>query len=311
MSPQVDINSRPPIDANTRHRRSTSNDISAFGDYSFEHVRASSLNTYITVSQKNTILVVRNVQFRLVITLPEKDHNLRVSRFYIIVQSREDPTALDDLGRERVEDKTYGVLYFRQDQPHIDLFVFFSVFFSCFFLFLALCVMLWKVKQAFDARRSRQLREREMECMASRPFAKVLVLVEPEESGGGGEEEFGGVGFDTFGFGFGGNGNSFMSTIYHRRGRLSRPMLRLHHHPMELSPAHAPPPRTHNLSVVPIAVEPTDDGIAAVGTVLFQLPGASQAPCHLCMGSTLTMRISPPQSAHKPTQRRRASSSPC
>lgn len=306
----MDINSLPPVEASARQRRSTG-DISAFGEYGFEHVTASSLNTYITISEKNTILVVRNVQFRLVITLPEKDHNLRVSRFYIIVQSRESPASQQQGSTDpQLRDKTYGILYFRQDQPHIDLFVFFSVFFSCFFLFLALCVMLWKVKQAFDARRSRQLREREMECMASRPFAKVLVLVEPNDAGGsGGDDDFG-VGLDGFGFGFGGTGNNFMSTIYHRRGRLSRPMLRLHH-PMELSPSHAPPPRTPQLSVVPVAVEPTDDGVAAVGTVLFELPGAWQAPCHLCMGSTLTMRITPPQVAHKPTQRRRASSSPC
>ena len=177
----MDINSLPPVDAHSRHRRSAS-DISAFGEYSFEHVTASSLNTYITISEKNTILVVRNVQFRLVITLPEKDHNLRVSRFYIIVQSRESPSPPLGTPDDQRQDKTYGILYFRQDQPHIDLFVFFSVFFSCFFLFLALCVVLWRVKQAFDARRSRQLREREMECMASRPFAKVLVLVEPNLS---------------------------------------------------------------------------------------------------------------------------------
>ena len=181
---QVNMDNLPPVDAGSRHKRSAK-DIAAFGDYTFEHVKASSLNTYITIEEKNTILVVRNVQFRLVITLPEKDHNLRVSRFYIIVQSRRDDNHRRRRGAEQQEAKTYGILYFRQDQPHIDLFVFFSVFFSCFFLFLALCVMLWKVKQAFDARRSRQLREREMECMASRPFAKVLVLVEPDDCAGG------------------------------------------------------------------------------------------------------------------------------
>ncbi|KAL8608233.1 hypothetical protein ACOMHN_016688 [Nucella lapillus] len=303
---KVDMDNHPPLDAGSRHKRSSAKDISAFGEYMLEHVRASSLNTYITITEKNTILVVRNVQFRLVITLPEKDHNLRVSRFYIIVQSRQ---GAGGGGEESPEAKTYGILYFRQDQPHIDLFVFFSVFFSCFFLFLALCVMLWKVKQAFDARRSRQLREREMECMASRPFAKVLVLVEPDEGG-----------------------NTFMSTIYNRRGRLSRPMLRLnhhhhhhhnhHHHPpsLELSPGQpvVPPPpssRTHHphhpLGVVPIAIEPTGDELASVGTVLFQLPGAWQAPSKLCIGSTLTYRIHPLHLTQKPQQRRRPSFSPC
>jgi hypothetical protein len=43
----------------------------------------------------------------------------------------------------------------RQDQLHIDLFVFFSVFFSCFFLFLSVVVVIWKVKQTADMRRAR------------------------------------------------------------------------------------------------------------------------------------------------------------
>nr|KAG5710511.1 hypothetical protein BaRGS_013157 [Batillaria attramentaria] len=256
---KVSIDSKLPIDVHERQRRSSSSigaDLDKDIHYVYDHIRASSLNTYITISEKNTILVVRNVQFRMVITLPEKDHDLRSSRFYIIVQSNKDA---------ELPDHTFGILYFRQDQPHIDLFVFFSVFFSCFFLFLALCVMLWKMKQAFDARRSRQLREREMECMASRPFAKVLVLIEGED---GSDEDTGfgvrmGMGFDGFGLT---NGSLLMPMIHHRRGRLTRPMLRTHH-PMELSPPHVPPTlRNHPLGVVPIAVEPTDDGVAAVGT---------------------------------------------
>jgi hypothetical protein len=75
-----------------------------------------------------------------------------------------------------------------QDQLHIDLFVFFSVFFSCFFLFLSgtriitlgscilntnvflfvyltgflffpACVVLWKLKQMGDLRRARNRKQ--------------------------------------------------------------------------------------------------------------------------------------------------------
>lgn len=60
-------------------------------------------------------------------------HDLRLTRFYIVV--------------EGVGDGSFGSLSFRQDQLHIDLFVFFSVFFSAFFLFLAACGIAWKVKQ--------------------------------------------------------------------------------------------------------------------------------------------------------------------
>jgi len=90
---------------------------------------------------------------------------VKVSRFYVLLSG--------------AAVASYGVVYFRQDQPHIDLFVFFSVFFSCFFLFLAACVLLWKAKQALDRRRSRHRRQIEMHDMASRPFAAVLVHVPP------------------------------------------------------------------------------------------------------------------------------------
>ena len=71
---------------------------------------------------------------------------------------------------------TGGQLFFRQDQPHIDLFVFFSVFFSCFFLFLAVCVLLWKLKQSHDVRRSRHRRKIEMAHLANRPFASTTLI---------------------------------------------------------------------------------------------------------------------------------------
>jgi hypothetical protein len=48
---------------------------------------------------------------------------------------------------EGVGDVSFGSIFFRQDQLHIDLFVFFSVFFSAFFLFLAACGIAWKFKQ--------------------------------------------------------------------------------------------------------------------------------------------------------------------
>lgn len=244
-------------------------------------INAGELNTYITVSPQNSVLVVRDVRFRLVVTLPRDQHDLRSSRFYIIVRSRGGNT----------DNITYGNLYFRQDQPHIDLFVFFSVFFSCFFLFLAICVMLWKMKQTFDARRSRQMREREMECMASRPFARILVLVEHEEQ----------VYFSLS-----------SGLVVRPRSRLGRQQSQNQYYNNNDINAVVmlPPPR--ELGVLPIAIEPTDDGLAAVGTVLFQLPGGATAPSHLCLGSALTTRIIMPALNQKSTTlRRRTSASSC
>lgn len=39
----------------------------------------------------------------------------------------------------------------------------------------------------------------------------------------------------------------------------------------------------------PIAIEPTSDGAAAVGTVFIRLPGTSKSPVSLAIGSTLTV----------------------
>lgn len=126
---------------------------------------AQDLSTYITLDQCNTLLRVFGLKNRLVLTLPQGAHNLTTTRFYMALRANTGPTA------------SYGLVFFRQDQSHIDLFVFFSVFFSCFFLFLAVCVVIWKAKQAADVRRARRRQFVEMLHMAKRPFAAMSVQV--------------------------------------------------------------------------------------------------------------------------------------
>lgn len=98
-------------------------------------------------------------------------HVLQSTRFYLVLQ------AVDPL--ENDKKVAYGIVFSRQDQLHIDLFVFFSVFFSCFFLFLAACVVGWKAKQAADVRRARRRHVVEMLHMAKRPFASVTLNLGP------------------------------------------------------------------------------------------------------------------------------------
>ena len=328
-------------------------------------IEAGRLNTYITVGQHNSVLVVRNVQFRLVITLPRDQHNLGSSHFFIILRSVQgEPNGVQssersiDAGFAVNENPTRGTLYFRQDQPHIDLFVFFSVFFSCFFLFLAVCVLLWKMKQTLDVRRTRQLQEREMECMASRPFAHILVLVEPpsdsvssgDHGGGGGDilpnsfltGSFGGLnrqrsklGRYHQGGGLRGGNNQHQhleqymtsnpnSNIILSTGGggdisaivTSNSIVALNSFSAPVPVPHHRPSGQRELGVVPIAIEPTEDGMAGVGTVVFQLPGGAAAPSHLCLGSALTTRISMPPSSHhhhhkSASVRRRTSTTYC
>ena len=240
--------------SNKRSVRSIGSNSSIIRDYTYimKERKATDLNTFLTVTHPDTILLIRNVRYRLVITLPCDLLELRTSRFYIIFVSRGDDT----------HNKTYGSLYFRQDQPHIDLFVFFSVFFSCFFLFLAMCVLLWKTKQAFDARISRQQHAREMLHMASRPFAKVLVLIEHSSP-----------------FNISPNLNMLRSI----KSTPRTPLL-----PSETCLPLSPIIVRHSFDIIPIAIEPTDDGVSGVVSVVFQLPGGAHAPSHLCLGSTLT-----------------------
>lgn len=125
----------------------------------------ASLATHITLAKGNSLLRVFGMKNRLIITLPQSVHELSKTRFYIAVRAVNHAVV------------TTGLIYFRQDQLHIDLFVFFSVFFSCFFLFLAVCVVVWKAKQAADMRRARQRHVVEMLNMAQRPYSSVLLDV--------------------------------------------------------------------------------------------------------------------------------------
>ena len=53
------------------------------------------------------------------------------------------------------KNETSGTFLFRQDQIRIELFVFFAVFFSCFFKFLSVCVIIWKMKSLYQQQQQR------------------------------------------------------------------------------------------------------------------------------------------------------------
>lgn len=82
--------------------------------------------------------------FRLIVTIPHDKHELGSTKYYVALLGI---SSLPAQASHIVPIPTYGSVLYRQDQLHIDLFVFFSVFFSCFFLFLAMCVVGWKAKQ--------------------------------------------------------------------------------------------------------------------------------------------------------------------
>lgn len=200
---------------------------------------AEGLATFVTIEQRNTFLVIRNLTNRLVLTLPQDKHELGLTKFHIALR------AIDTPYPELNGRAAYGMIFFRQDQLHIDLFVFFSVFFSCFFLFLAACVVGWKTKQAADVRRARRRHVVEMLHMAKRPFASATILYDRD-------------------------GNECSPSSPQRKGRRNK-IINFHS------------------DVRPVAVEPTEDGVAAVATAFIRLPGGRHAPVKLALGSSLIL----------------------
>ena len=132
---------------------------------------------YYRIESLNEIAIFKNVRNRLEVTISYRTHDLRTTRFFFIIRGNSfqsstlNNTAMLNLGH----------VLFRQDQYRIDLFVFFCVFFSCFFLFLSMIVLIWKVKQFLDNRQAAHMHEIELEHMASRPFAAIHILFEPFE----------------------------------------------------------------------------------------------------------------------------------
>lgn len=70
---------------------------------------------------------------------------------------------------------------FSQHSNFMDLVQFFVTFFSCFLSLLLVAAVVWKIKQSCWASRRREQLLREMQQMASRPFASINVAMEAEE----------------------------------------------------------------------------------------------------------------------------------
>lgn len=258
---------------------------------------ASGLTTFLTVTDPFSVVIVRGLQNRLVLTLPQDRHDLRSTRFYILIQG---------VGSTfPASDATLGSLFFRQDQPRIDLFVFFSVFFSCFFLFLAVSVVAWKAKQAIEGRRARERQAVEMEHMARRPFATVSVYLEAGLRGHTGQTDGKRVGQNV---GLQVHHTTLTaqlcSPLRWKRRHASRPDNHQTqvHHPFH-APNVVPDPEAvgrpvgangggfqhRHIDIRPLSVEPTADGVAAIATLIVQLPGGRLARTQLTLASALVL----------------------
>lgn len=205
------------------------------------------LNTFTTYNQSHKAHIVRNVRNRLVLTFPHIEHYLRDTRFYMVFIGR------DTAGTE-------GLVYFRQDLSQIDLFVFFSVFFSAFFLVVSVSVFGWKIKQYHTRRRVIEVREHQLETLRSRPFATYSFLCQMKRP----QPSCWRVKRDT-------------------AAVLLRDSSQVKDHHLRLRDVRERP------VIAPVSHEPTADGRASIATVVFQLPGNECSDFQLLLGSALTV----------------------
>ena len=213
-------------------------------------IAGDKLNTFVTFLDTGVVTLIRDLRNRLVITFPHTKHGLGKTKFYICF-----------LGRGVAKSSsTTGILYYKQDLPQIDLFVFFSVFFSVFFLVLSVCVIGWKIKQHHDQRRQLEMRERERETRASRPFATYSLLCDADKLP-----------------------PSVFKLRKSERGSASRTReLRRRKSNLVMRDSK------ERQVIFPVAAEPTEDGRANVVTVLFQLPKNEVSDLQLLFGSAMS-----------------------
>ena len=195
-------------------------------------------------------LVGVNNQLR--ITFPHVSYPLHRTKVYVAV-----------IGASN--DSSHFLFYFRQDSAEIDLFIFFSVFFSSFFLFLGLCVVAWKIKQRLDTRHDEQTQIFEMEERAKRPFAGVDFLCERDMT----------------------RTHYYSQLVPVGRAGLNRQRLR----------------RINARPVAPLVKQPTEENIAIVQTVLICLPGSPFEPLKLALGTALVLHRTRCKSKHDQRQK--------
>lgn len=231
-----------------RKRRETE-DVSNVGGSVVDIETASGvyLNTFVTYNYHHRALIVRQVRKRLVITFPHDEHHFRDTRFYMVF-----------IGRHIAG--TNGLVYFKQDISQIDLFVFFSVFFSSFFLVVSVSVFGWKIKQYHTRRRVIEVREHQLVTMRSRPFATYSFLHQTKKA----QPCSWRIKRDT-------------------AALLLRDPLRAKQHQLRLREVRERP------LLAPVSQEPTGNRRACVTTVIFQLPGNECSDFQLLLGSALTL----------------------
>lgn len=149
------------------------------------------------------------------------------------------------------------------------------MFFSCFFLFLAFCIVAWRVKSSFDIRRARERHAVELLNMAQRPFASHTV-----------QFANGNTAIITNSSGAASNrgGESRYRMFDAKSQPNNKKKLLVHHHPEETMNLLQQQSVVESNCISPLAIEPLAQSNVAVATILIQMPQNQS----ICFGCVLT-----------------------
>jgi multipile epidermal growth factor-like domains protein 8 len=237
--------------------------------------RATDVMTFVSAADPAKVVILRDIRNRAILTIPYTEYDLKQSKFYVVVHGIGGPTS----------DMTKGRILFRQDQPHIDLFVFFSVFFSCFFLFLAVCIVLWKFKHVYGVRQTRQRVAIELQTMASRPFGSVYLVFQRRSP------QARPVSVLTVGLAAlpaePSTSADLRKSLAKNGKRKKRNVVDPHEALSPSSSLALDAPPNKNPKLMPMAMEFLHGGAAAVATFAMELPGDQDCPVRFCLASTL------------------------
>lgn len=125
---------------------------------------SSTLNSFIQYSANPPVLWLQNLTNRATIIASTSDFDLQKTQFYLIVQSK--------------SSKTIGNVVYIQDQARFELFIFLTVFCSCFVLFISLFVLFWQMKLSRGNNRARDNETIEIQQLSNRPFSRFSLFFE-------------------------------------------------------------------------------------------------------------------------------------
>lgn len=197
------------------------------------------------VSVHTDFFVQCRLQGRLVLNIHHTTHQLKTQKFFMALRGRAVINPAAGVNKPTGNQTAEVLVYFYQDLSEINLFVFFSCFFSGFFLVLGVTIFLWKVRSIYRLRVLRAQAIIRRHTMANRPFLQANIVWRDRN----GTEQLE-------------PSDPSASALLLRR-KLSAPSLQSKVVPSALNSF--------------LAVQPTADRKAAVVTTFIRLPGSSSS----------------------------------